>query len=99
MRSVLSCGPGAVMRVLPALLALLLAAPASAGDASRTTARPSPDWVKDAVVYEVFPRAFSARGDLAGVTARLGDLHDLGVTVLWLMPIHPVGRERAKGSV
>jgi len=67
-------------------------------DWSRETARPVPEWVRDAVVYEVFPRAFSPEGTLAGVTARLDHVRDLGVTVVWLMPIHPIGLEKRKGT-
>jgi len=67
-------------------------------DWSRETARPVPDWVRDAVVYEVFPRVFSPTGNLAGVTARLDHVRDLGATVVWLMPIHPIGVEKRKGT-
>ena len=65
---------------------------------SSERARPVPDWVRDAVVYEVFPRAFSPNGDLPGVTARLDHVRDLGATVLWLMPIQPIGLEKRKGA-
>lgn len=46
------------------------------------------------VYYEIFVRAFSDSngdkiGDLNGITARLPYLEDLGVSDLWLMPIHP----------
>lgn len=68
-------------------------------DWSRVHARPTPDWIREAVIYEVFPRQFSASGDLAGVTARLDELKALGVDVIWLMPIHPVGRLKAKGTM
>ncbi len=61
-------------------------------------ARPAPTWLRDGVVYEIFPRDFSKEGNLSGVTARLDQLRDLGVTVLWLMPIHPIGEEQRKGS-
>jgi glycosidase len=61
-------------------------------------ARTAPAWLRDGVVYEVFPRAFSKEGNLNGITARLDELKDLGVTVLWLMPIHPPGLEQRKGS-
>jgi glycosidase len=50
------------------------------------------------VVYEVFPRAFSRDGNLAGVTARLDHIRDLGATVVWLMPIQPIGTEKRKGT-
>jgi cyclomaltodextrinase len=63
-----------------------------------TAARTAPAWLRDGVVYEVFPRDFSKQGDLNGVTARLDQLKDLGVTVIWLMPIHPIGMEHRKGS-
>ncbi|HMG33130.1 MAG TPA: alpha-amylase family glycosyl hydrolase [Blastocatellia bacterium] len=62
-------------------------------------ARPSPEWVRDAVIYEVFPRAFSEAGNFASITARLDALKALGVTVLWLMPIHPLGQVKKKGSI
>jgi glycosidase len=82
-----------------ATVAMFAAAHGAGRDFSRLQARPSPDWVRDAVLYEIFPRAFSASGDFAGITARLDDLERLGVTVVWLMPVHPVGRERSKGSL
>ncbi len=56
-------------------------------------------WLRERVIYEVFPRNFSASGDLAGVTARLGHLAELGVGVVWLMPIHPIGLCQRKGPL
>ncbi len=66
-------------------------------DVASERARPAPPWVRDAVIYEVFPRNFSSSGDLRGVTARLGELQQLGVTTVWLMPIHPIGEKFRKG--
>jgi len=57
------------------------------------------DWVKSGVIYEVYPRQFSATGDFKGVEARLPDLQNLGVTVLWLMPVHPIGQLKKKGTI
>ena len=62
-------------------------------------ARTSADWVRSAIVYEINTRNFSARGNFDGVVARLDDLAQLGVTVLWLMPVHPIGVERRKGTL
>lgn len=67
-----------------------------ARDVSKESARATRDWVRDGVVYEIYPRAFSQQGDFNGVTARLDNLKELGVTILWLMPIHPIGQERRK---
>ncbi len=46
---------------------------------------------KDAIIYQVNIRAFSATGNLQGVTARLDSIKNLGVNVVYLMPIYPVG--------
>ncbi len=63
------------------------------------SARISEDWVREAIIYEVYLRSFSPEGDFAGLEERLPELKDLGVTVLWLMPIHPVGEEERKGTL
>ena len=68
-------------------------------DVSREQARAVRPWVRDGVVYEIFPRAFSAEGNFEGVTRGLDRLRDLGVNVLWLMPIHPIGQVKKKGSI
>jgi cyclomaltodextrinase len=71
----------------------------SAADPTTPSTRKSPDWLRSAVVYEIFPRNFSKEGDLNAITARLDELKDLGVDVLWLMPIHPIGEKMKKGSL
>ncbi|MEJ0088077.1 MAG: alpha-amylase family glycosyl hydrolase [Pseudomonadota bacterium] len=81
-------------------MALAGTAPSRAADnGSGIPARHSPDWLRNAVVYEIFPRVFSRDGDFKGVTAQLDRLEKLGVSVLWMMPIHPMGREKAKGTL
>jgi cyclomaltodextrinase len=84
-----------------ALTALVASPFVQAADASalKSAARQSPEWLRDAVIYEVFPRAFSPAGDFKGVVAQLDRLKELGVTVLWLMPIHPTGKLKAKGTL
>ncbi|HJT67612.1 MAG TPA: alpha-amylase family glycosyl hydrolase [Pyrinomonadaceae bacterium] len=62
-------------------------------------ARAVPDWVRDGVIYEIYPRAFSQQGNFNAITARLDELKDLGVTILWLMPVHPIGQEKKKGTI
>lgn len=58
-----------------------------------------PNWVNDAVVYEVFIPDFSEEGTFRGAIDRLDALEAMGVTTLWLMPIHPIGEERAKTDI
>jgi glycosidase len=68
-------------------------------DVAKAMSRPARDWVRDGVIYEIYPRAFSAEGNFNGITAQLDRLKNLGVTILWLMPIHPIGQEKKKGSI
>jgi len=68
-------------------------------DVSGEQARAVRPWVRDGVVYEIFPRAFSPEGNFEGVTRQLDRLRELGVNILWLMPIHPMGREKKKGTI
>ena len=53
---------------------------------------------EDAVIYQVNMRAFSQGGNFAGVTARLDSIKAIGVNVLYLMPIYPVGAVRSVNS-
>ena len=80
--------------------ALLLGADRSLADQNLAAvpARPSPDWLRSGTIYEIFPRDFSPEGNLQGVTAHLDDLKNLGVGVLWIMPIHPIGEKFRKGE-
>ncbi|MFF7759550.1 glycoside hydrolase family 13 protein [Streptomyces griseorubiginosus] len=53
-----------------------------------------PDWWRQAVVYQVYPRSFAdadgdGLGDIRGVTARLRHLAALGADALWLSPFYP----------
>ncbi len=89
-------------RTLAVLVLSALLGPSAAAaepDLSRERARPSPEWLRDAVVYELYPRNFSAEGTFDGITARLDELKDLGVDILWLMPIHPIGEKLRKGTL
>jgi cyclomaltodextrinase len=84
--------------VLSAVGLLLATVLVQAADVSKQPARISPDWLRNGVIYEIFPRDFSAAGNLNGVTAKLDQIKDLGVTVLWIMPIHPIGEKGRKGD-
>jgi maltose alpha-D-glucosyltransferase/alpha-amylase len=52
-----------------------------------------PLWYKDAVFYELYIRAFAdgngdGHGDLAGLTAHLDYLQELGIDCIWLLPMY-----------
>ena len=58
-----------------------------------------PDWTYSSVIYEVNIRQFSPEGTFKGVEAQLPRLKDLGVDVLWLMPMYEIGVEGRKGTL
>ncbi len=68
-------------------------------DVSKETARSSQDWIRDAVIYQIWQRAYSQKGDFNSITADLDRLKTLGVDVLWLMPVHPIGQLKKKGTI
>ena len=84
---------------LALLITVLLSSATGVLAQQRESARPVPDWVRDGVIYEIYPRAFSQQGTFNAITARLDELKDLGVTILWLMPVHPIGKEKKKGTI
>ncbi|MFI9808162.1 glycoside hydrolase family 13 protein [Streptomyces sp. NPDC052301] len=54
----------------------------------------NPDWWRQAVIYQVYPRSFAdadgdGLGDLKGLTQRLNHLAALGVDAVWLSPFYP----------
>jgi len=64
-----------------------------------TPAMKSADWVRDAAIYSVYLRSSSPEGTFAGLEKRLPELKELGTSVLWLLPIHPVGVKNRKGTL
>ncbi len=58
-----------------------------------------PDWSKNAVLYQINTRQFTAEGTFRAAERELPRLKTLGVDILWLMPIHPIGEKNRKGTL
>lgn len=58
-----------------------------------------PEWTRDAVIYQINTRQFSQEGTFAGAEKQLPRLADLGIDIVWLMPIHPIGEVERKGEL
>ena len=58
-----------------------------------------PAWSRQAVIYQINTRQFTPAGTLAAATRELPRLKALGVDILWLMPIHPIGEKNRKGTL
>ena len=53
---------------------------------------------RDAVIYQVNIRSFSSSRNFQGVIARLDSIKSLGVNIIYLMPIHPLGELKSVNS-
>jgi 1,4-alpha-glucan branching enzyme len=58
-----------------------------------------PEWSKKAVLYQINTRQFTPEGTFRAAEKQLPRLKELGVDILWLMPIHPIGEKNRKGSL
>lgn len=58
-----------------------------------------PEWSRDAVLYQINTRQFTEEGTFRAAQQELPRLKELGVDILWLMPIHPIGVENRKGTL
>ena len=59
----------------------------------------SPAFLRNAVIYEVNIRQYTTEGTFNAFAAQLPRLKDMGVDILWLMPIHPIGKIKRKGTL
>ena len=55
--------------------------------------------INKGIVYEVNVRQYSKEGTFKAVTNDIKKIKELGVKILWLMPIHPIGKEKRKGGL
>lgn len=83
------------------LLHLLYAALLLAGAAcTRNSAPEEPAlWASDAVLYEMNVRQLTPEGTFAAAERQLPRLRDMGVDIVWLMPVYPIGELGRKGSL
>ncbi len=58
-----------------------------------------PEWSKNATIYEVNIRQYTPEGTFKAFESHLPRLKELGIDIIWLMPIHPIGEKNRKGSI
>lgn len=80
------------------LLTLLLVFCGSRDNASQTS-KAHPKWAENAVIYEFNTRQFTPEGTFRAAATHLPRLQELGVDVLWMMPVQPIGVKQRKGSL
>jgi glycosidase len=58
-----------------------------------------PEWTKNATIYQINTRQFSPEGTLRAAETQLPRLKELGIDIVWLMPIHKIGEKNRKGTL
>jgi 1,4-alpha-glucan branching enzyme len=58
-----------------------------------------PDWAYTSNIYEVNLRQYTPEGTINAFSKQLDRLHQMGVDILWFMPIQPIGKLKRKGSL
>jgi glycosidase len=79
------------LMTLPLMLLLFIGAERRIGVAA------PPAWSRAAVIYEVNVRQYTPEGTFAALDRKLPHLDSLGVDILWLMPVQPIGKKNRKG--
>lgn len=57
------------------------------------------EWSKNLTIYEVNLRQFTSSGSIKAFEEHLPRLKELGVGILWFMPLHPIGEVNRKGEL
>lgn len=68
-------------------------------DSTSLTIHQYPDDIQDAIIYEVNIRQYTPEGTINAFVEHIPRLKELGVDILWLMPIHPIGLKNRKGDL
>ena len=91
------------MRLAIALLAITLTASPALAEPDYTLRDvvqiTNADWTADAVLYQLNTRQFTPEGTFKAAQQQLPRLAAMGVDIIWLMPIHPIGEANRKGSL
>ena len=58
-----------------------------------------PEWSKNATIYEVNVRQYTPEGTFKAFEKSLPRLKNMGIDIIWLMPIHPIGEKNRKGKL
>ena len=58
-----------------------------------------PEWSKNSTIYEVNIRQYTPEGTFKAFESHLPRLKAMGVDIIWLMPIHPIGVKNRKGTL
>ncbi|MGN8225063.1 alpha-amylase family glycosyl hydrolase [Gracilimonas sp. BCB1] len=90
--------------LLPVFIALSVIAggcnkPAQKSENTPVSSVEQLEWSKNSSIYEINVRQYSEEGTIEAVRKDLPRIREMGVRILWLMPIHPIGEKNRKGPL
>ncbi len=86
-------------RLIGLLLSVLLGAMSALQAHAEPTQVQHEAWTRQAVVYELNVRQYTAEGTLKAVIPELPKIRALGTDIVWVMPIQPIGVKERKGTL
>jgi glycosidase len=81
------------------VLSLALGASLRSSAFAQETHFSPPAWSERAVLYEINVRQYTPEGTLAALRQHLPGLDSIGVDILWVMPVQPIGKLKRKGAL
>ena len=58
-----------------------------------------PEWSKNASIYEVNVRQYTPEGTFKAFQKHLPEIKKMGIGIIWIMPINPIGVKNRKGTL
>ena len=84
---------------IAAILVIMSACNLKTVAGNRTNKPAHPGWSRNATIYEVNVRQYTPEGTFKSFQKHLPRLQKMGVDILWLMPVNPIGQKNRKGSL
>ena len=81
------------------ILAACQSKPASKAVVQEVKQEKPVEWSRNANIYEVNIRQYTPEGTINAFVKHMPRLKEMGVDILWLMPIHPISEKNKKGSM
>lgn len=90
--------------VISMILAIVLLTGTLAGcgapkEYSRDERKESLAWANSSAIYEVNLRQYTKEGTINAFAEHLDEIKDMGIEILWLMPIHPISKTKRSGKL
>lgn len=86
-------------KIISALLITLIIISCANNNVTNNKTFSPPEWSYNKSIYEVNIRQYTKEGTFAAFEDHLVELKDMGIGIIWLMPIHPIGEKKRKGTL